>query len=243
VALLVWTGMAARTAPGNPTAPTQGSDRPSLLRSPLAWAVTAFFGLQAFVAFAVMGWLPQVLMDAGTSRGDAGLLLGLLSIVALPISLVVPPLATRRGSQSGWIVGLSICGFVGAGGFLLAPGLAPLLWTVLLGLGMTMFSLALTVIALRARDRADTAALSGMAQGQWPAVSPGAPATSDEPPDVNYLACARRCRRAGRRRARRSGRRRAASRREPRSSRWTITLALFLSFATGRLGVELGDRL
>jgi MFS transporter, CP family, cyanate transporter len=164
VALLAWTGI-ARTAPEIAPVRDRPTDRPALLRSPLAWAVTAFFGLQAFVAFAVMGWLPQVLMDAGTSRGAAGLLLGLLSIVALPISLVVPPLAARRGGQSGWIVGLSGCGFVGAGGFLLVPALAPLLWTVLLGLGMSVFSLALTVIALRARDGADTAALSGMAQG------------------------------------------------------------------------------
>jgi MFS transporter, CP family, cyanate transporter len=136
-----------------------------MLRSPLAWIITAFFGTQAFVAFSVLGWLSQVLIDAGTSRVDAGLLLGLLSIVALPISLVVPALAAHGAGQSRWIVGLSACGLVGVGGFLLAPTLAPLLWTVLLGLGMSVFSLALTVIALRARDGRDTAALSGMAQG------------------------------------------------------------------------------
>ena len=48
---------------------------------------------------------------------------------------------------------------------MLAPSWSPLLWSLLVGLGMSVFSLALTVIALRARTGADTARLSGMAQG------------------------------------------------------------------------------
>ncbi|WP_051581575.1 MFS transporter [Pseudonocardia acaciae] len=163
VALAVWLVGGPRRAPGSP--PAAGSGR-SLWRSPLAWTVTAFFGLQAFVAFAVIGWLAQVLLDAGVGREDAGVLMGLLTIVALPVSLLVPPLATRRrAGPSGWIVGLGACGLAGAGGFLVAPGAAPLLWALLLGLGMSVFSLALTVIALRARTGEDTARLSGMAQG------------------------------------------------------------------------------
>jgi CP family cyanate transporter-like MFS transporter len=163
-ALVVWLVAARNGHRPAATATTAVGDR-SLLRSPLAWAVTIFFGLQALIAFVMIGWLPQVLMDAGVSRGDAGLLLGLLSLIALPISLLVPPLAVRRGSQSGWIVGLGGCGLAGLSGLLVAPGAAPLLWTVLLGLGMSVFSLALTIIAVRARTSEDTARLSGMAQG------------------------------------------------------------------------------
>jgi CP family cyanate transporter-like MFS transporter len=139
-----------------------------VLASPLAWTITAFFGLQAFVAFAVMNWLPLALMDRGVSRTDAGLLLGLLSIVALPVSLLVPPLAGRGRGQSGWILALSACGAAGLAGLLLVPTAGPwqaLPWVLLLGLGMSVFSLALTVIALRASSAARTAGLSGMAQG------------------------------------------------------------------------------
>lgn len=166
VALVVWAvatrGGAMRSA-GTPRA--GDGPRRSLLRSPLAWTVTLFFGLQAFLAYVVMGWLPEVLMDAGVSKGNAGLLLGVLSLIAVPISLTVPALAARQGSQSGWIVGLGVFGLSGLFGLLLAPGAAPLLWTLLLGLGMSVFSLALTTIALRARTSAETAQLSGMAQG------------------------------------------------------------------------------
>jgi MFS transporter, CP family, cyanate transporter len=163
LALLVWL-VAARTGNVTLAAAPEDADR-SLLRSPLAWIVTVFFGLQALIAFVVIGWLPQVLMDVGVSRGNAGLLMALLSLIALPISLLVPPLAGQRNSQEGWIVGLGVCGLAGLSGLLLAPGAVPLLWVVLLGLGMSVFSLALTTIALRARTSGDTAKLSGMAQG------------------------------------------------------------------------------
>ena len=140
-------------------------DRPSLLRSRLAWTITLFFGCQAFLAYVVMGWLPAVFIDGGMSKGAAGLLLGLISVLAVPVSIVIAPAAARRPSQSGWIVGLGALGFVGVTGLAVAPDMAPLVWSVLLGLGMSVFSLALTVIALRSRDATDTARLSGMVQG------------------------------------------------------------------------------
>lgn len=147
------------------TAPAAVPARRSLMRSRLAWTVTLFFGTQSFLAYVVMGWLPEVLIDSGTTEGRAGLLLGLTSLIAVPISLFVSPLAARQYSQSGWIVGLGVLGLAGVLGLLVAPGAAPLLWSVLIGLGMSAFSLVLTVIALRARNADDTVQLSGMAQG------------------------------------------------------------------------------
>ncbi|NIH84824.1 CynX/NimT family MFS transporter [Amycolatopsis granulosa] len=163
-ALVLWLA-AARTRPGGPASGEHTANARSLFRSPLAWIVTIFFGMQSCLAYIVMGWLPQVLMDAGVSRGDAGLMLGLVSLLGLPISLVVPPLAARRGSQSGWIVLLGVFGVVGVAGLMIAPAAAPLVWSIFLGIGMAVFSLALTTIALRARTGAETAKLSAMAQG------------------------------------------------------------------------------
>ncbi|HWD07003.1 MAG TPA: MFS transporter [Amycolatopsis sp.] len=164
VALVVW--LIAARGTGRAAQPAAGAERGrSLMRSPLAWIVTLFFGLQAFLAYVVMGWLPQVFIDSGVSKGDAGLLLGLISVIAVPISLIIPPVAARQGSQSWWIVGMGVCYLAGVGGLIVAPGASPLLWSLLIGIGMSVFSLALTVIALRARTGADTARLSGMAQG------------------------------------------------------------------------------
>ncbi|MDX3194428.1 MFS transporter [Streptomyces sp. MN03-5084-2B] len=164
VALLAWIFAARGT--GRTPRPAEGAEGGrSLLRNRLAWIVTGFFGLQAFYAYAAMGWFPQVLMDAGVPRDDAGLLFGLVSLIAVPISLVVAPMAARQRGQSAWIVGLGVFGVAGTIGLMLAPSWSPLLWSILVGLGMSTFSLALTVIALRARTGADTARLSGMAQG------------------------------------------------------------------------------
>lgn len=167
-ALIVWLiAMQRRRAAAGP-APRMATVVPhgrSLLRSRLAWIITGFFGCQSLLAYVVMGWLPQVFIDNGMSKGDAGLLLGLNAVIAVPISIVVAPMASRRPSQSGWIVGLGLLGITGVAGLAIAPAAAPLLWTVLLGLGMSVFSLALAVIALRARTAEDTARLSGMVQG------------------------------------------------------------------------------
>lgn len=167
-ALIVWLiAMQRRRAAAGP-APRMTTVVPngrSLLRSRLAWIITGFFGCQSLLAYVVMGWLPQVFIDNGMSKGDAGLLLGLNAVIAVPISIVVAPMASRRPSQSAWIVGLGLLGITGVAGLAIAPAAAPLLWTVLLGLGMSVFSLALAVIALRARTAEDTARLSGMVQG------------------------------------------------------------------------------
>jgi len=161
-ALVLWLLAVRGRLAGRVTGQERGR---SLLRSPLAWVVTVFFGLQAFGAYIVMGWFAQVLMDAGVSRTDAGVLLGLISLLAVPISLVIPAVAARQGSQTWWIVGLSMAGVAGNLGLVFAPSAAPLLWSVLVGVGMSVFSLALTTIALRARSGPDTASLSAMAQG------------------------------------------------------------------------------
>jgi MFS transporter, CP family, cyanate transporter len=163
VALVAWLLAARRLAAGPGLAPAGGGR--SLLRNRLAWTVTLFFGCQSFLAYVMMGWLPEVFMDSGVSKSAAGLLVGLVSLIAVPISIFVAPLAARSASQSGWIVGLGGFGVAGVVGLLVAPGAAPLLWSVLVGLGLSVFSLALTVIALRARTTEDTAQLSGMAQG------------------------------------------------------------------------------
>ncbi|MGH3644138.1 MAG: CynX/NimT family MFS transporter [Mycobacterium sp.] len=165
IALAAWIP-AARRHRGSwvqTAAPVGG--RRSLLGNPLAWTVTLFFGCQGFLAYIVMGWLPQVFIDNGVDKTQAGLLVGLASLVGVPVALLISPLAARSPNQSGWIVAIGMVGIVGTVGLLVAPAAAPVTWSVLIGVGMSAFSVALAVIALRARTAEDTAQLSGMAQG------------------------------------------------------------------------------
>ncbi|TQR87988.1 MFS transporter [Mycobacterium hodleri] len=165
LALLAWLP-ASRRHRSSWALSTELAGKPrSLLRSRLAWTVTLFFGCQAFLAYIVMGWLPQIFIDNGISKVQAGILVGLVSLIGVPVSLIISPLAARATHQSGWIVALGVLGFAGAVGLLVAPAAAPWVWSVLIGVGMSAFSIALTVIALRARNAEDTAQLSGMVQG------------------------------------------------------------------------------
>ncbi|OPX10551.1 MFS transporter [Mycobacterium sp. AT1] len=165
LALLAWLP-ASRRHRSSWAVSTELTGKPrSLLRSRLAWTVTLFFGCQAFLAYIVMGWLPQIFIDNGIGKVQAGILVGLVSLIGVPVALIISPLAARATHQSGWIVALGVLGFAGAVGLLVAPAAAPWVWSVLIGVGMSAFSIALTVIALRARNAEDTAQLSGMAQG------------------------------------------------------------------------------
>lgn len=165
LALAVWIPATRRHRGAWAQHTSRSGERRSLLRNPLAWTITLFFGSQAFMAYIVMGWLPQVFIDSGVDKTHAGLLVGLASLVGVPMSLLIAPLASRRPSQSGWILAVGVFGLAGAIGLMVAPAAMPVVWSVLIGVGMSAFSMALAVLGLRARTAEDTAQLSGMAQG------------------------------------------------------------------------------
>jgi MFS transporter, CP family, cyanate transporter len=176
LSLAVWAGVALaafgvwvpaalrRPTPGRSSPVPARGGRASLFRSPLAWAVTGYFAMQSLVAYVVMGWMPEVLRSAGMDATSAGGLLGVLLLVGVPVNMILPPLAAKTRSQSGWAVLLAAGSLIGTLGLLLAPMSAPILWALLLGLGICGFPLGLVFISLRTRTAADTTELSAMAQ-------------------------------------------------------------------------------
>lgn len=165
LALLFWWLGARGISESTAGDPVRRRSVRGLLGNRLAWTVTIFFGCQSFLAYVVFGWLPEVFIDSGLTQATAGALVGLISVIAVPVSLLVVPLAASRRSQSGPIVAMGVVGFTGMLGLMFAPAAIPVLWSTLVGLGLSAFSMALAVIALRAHDAETTASLSGMAQG------------------------------------------------------------------------------
>ncbi|MBX6383864.1 MAG: MFS transporter [Microbispora sp.] len=135
-----------------------------ITRSPTAWALGIFFGLQATSAYVIMGWLPQIFRDAGLSAEAAGLLFAVTSVLGVPLSFALAAVAGRVRNQSGIAVLLGAFGLAGYAGLWAAPAAAPWLWVVLLGLANCSFPLALTMIAMRGRDGATVIRLSAFAQ-------------------------------------------------------------------------------
>ncbi len=133
-------------------------------RTRLGWAMALFFGLQSLQAYSIFGWFAQVYRDAGFSATTAGLLLGVITAMSIPLSFVIPTLASRLHSQTWLILGLVACYPVGYLGLILAPVAGAWLWAVLVGTAASVFPLVLTLISLRARTPEGTAALSGFTQ-------------------------------------------------------------------------------
>ncbi|WP_181442491.1 MFS transporter [Streptomyces tateyamensis] len=170
VALVVWlvTVVLRRDGRGPATGAAgaaAGGQRLPIVRSRTAWALALFFGCQATGAYSTMGWISQIYQDAGVSASRSGLLLAVIMVIGVPVSLVLPNLAVRRGDQRIFVVVLAACGIAGYLGLMLAPAGGAWLWALLVGLSNCAFPLVLTMIGLRARTSGGVAQLSAFVQG------------------------------------------------------------------------------
>jgi CP family cyanate transporter-like MFS transporter len=164
-----------RDYPADPS-PRSSIGVSDLWRSPLAWQVTLFMGLQSLAYYVTLTWLPEILQAEGMGAARAGWMLGLSQAVAIVTMFLAPMIAERRPSQRGVVVVAVGTSGIGALGLLVAGSTASTLWVVLLGLGQgASFSLALTFFALRSPDPGHAAALSGMAQSVGYLLSAGGP--------------------------------------------------------------------
>jgi CP family cyanate transporter-like MFS transporter len=141
-----------------------GRVRPTVTRSWVTWALAVFMGTQSLAYFAVLAWLPALLLDNGIDAQQAGLALSLFNLLGIATALVTPTLAGRMTDQRP--LALSVCGLwaIGVVGLLVDPGLY-LVWSVFAGLAQgAAISLALALIVLRARTPDVARQLSGTVQ-------------------------------------------------------------------------------
>lgn len=143
----------------------QPSDN-QMWRSPLAWQVACYMGLQSFLFYVTISWLPEILQDYGVSMVTAGWMLSFTQFVGLPASFFVPVIANKFKSQSWIVVALSLFAIIGYAGLLLGDTYAVMIISIIvLGIALSgSFSMALTFLGMRARTARHAAELSGMAQ-------------------------------------------------------------------------------
>ena len=147
-----------------PTVPADTGLR--LLRHPLAWAVTAFMGIQSLLAYVVFGWLPTIYQDRGMDEAAAGFVLGVSVLMQVMGALAVPSIERRLPDQRPLVSVSTVFVLAGFAGVAWAPVGSAWLWTVILGFGQgAIFATALSFIGLRASDQHVAARLSGMSQG------------------------------------------------------------------------------
>ncbi|MEQ7869170.1 MFS transporter [Chromohalobacter salexigens] len=162
IAALLWLPQLRGTKPTR--VPARRGAR--LRHDSLAWQVSLFMGLQSSLAYIVFGWLPTILQDRGLTAVTAGLALSVSILLQVSTAILAPWIGSRMRDQRTVLAVVMTLTLIGLLGCLYAPIGSVWLWIVVLGLGQGgTFSMALTLLALRAPDATTAASLSAMAQG------------------------------------------------------------------------------
>lgn len=165
LAILIWVPQLRYHDTANRTVQLK-ADGQSVWRSKIAWQVTFFMGIQSFLFYCTIAWLPEILRSHGMSMSLAGWMLSLMQFASLPSTFFTPVLAGRFRNQKSIVLGLGILYLSGMAGLLYGGSPAMLtFWVILIGIGQgSSISLALTLIGLRSENAHQAAALSGMSQ-------------------------------------------------------------------------------
>jgi CP family cyanate transporter-like MFS transporter len=136
----------------------------AVARTRIGWAMVLVFGLQSLQAYSIFGWFAQLWRDNGYDATEAGLLVGIIAAMGIPLSLWLPAACARRDNQVGMILAVTGSYLIGYGMLLIDAHTLAVPAAVLIGVGCAIFPLVLTLIGLRAHTADGTAALSGFTQ-------------------------------------------------------------------------------
>lgn len=132
--------------------------------NPMAWTITAFMGLQCFLFYTMVQWLPDIEKSLGVSAESAGMHMMLFQISGLAATLIVTAVQGERADQRMVAVAMGIIWCGSLTGLLLVPSLS-FMWVLIMGFGTGVsFNLALSFISTRTADATQASAVSGMSQ-------------------------------------------------------------------------------
>lgn len=137
----------------------------NMWRSPLAWQVTMFMGLQSLLYYVLIAWFSVILGERGMSSSHAGWILSLMQLAQLPFTFFVPLWAGRMKNQRPLVVIASSLFVLGILGIWLGSTAWMAVWAICIGIaGGFAFGLAMMFFSLRTRNTQEASELSGMAQ-------------------------------------------------------------------------------
>ena len=166
VSILFWLPQVRSRSLNKPTVVhLSAENKVNLWRSPLAWQVTLFMGLQSTLFYVLVTWLPEILKQQGVSADQSGWLLSIMQLTILPFTFIAPILAGRMSDQRLLVAITSSLLLTGNLGLLYGSLQYIVVWVVMLGIGAGFaFSLAMIFFSLRTENAGQAAELSGMAQ-------------------------------------------------------------------------------
>ena len=161
--IIVWMSQLSKhTKPASIAQHTDTSK--SVWRYLLAWQITLLLGLNSFLNYIIITWLPNILTETGHSATQAGAYHGAFQIATALPGLILIPLLAKLKDQSTLSFILAMLSALSALGLLYVPSFA-FVWTLMLGFcSGACFILGLSFISLRTDDSQQAASLSGMSQ-------------------------------------------------------------------------------
>ncbi|MEK3786923.1 CynX/NimT family MFS transporter [Paenibacillus sp. FSL K6-1230] len=166
VSILLWVPQLKAPAKPAAVASSAGNNQQiNIWRSPLAWQVTLFMGIQSTIFYVLVAWLPEILKGQGISSSQSGWFLSILIIASLPFAFIVPVIAGRMPNQRLLVIITTILLLVGTLGLLYSSIHLFAFWVIILGIGVGFaFGLSMMFFGLRTQSAHQAAELSGMAQ-------------------------------------------------------------------------------
>lgn len=166
IALLFWLPQLKYNQKSLPQAVAQ-KPRQSIWRSPLAWKITIFMGMQSTLFYVMVAWLPSILISQGMASTQAGFMLSLFQLGIIPFTFIVPIIASKMKSQRPIVIIMTVLLLVGTAGLIFGAGDVWLVGPSVFMMGVasgTAFSVCMMFFSLRTSTATEATDLSGMAQ-------------------------------------------------------------------------------
>lgn len=134
--------------------------------SPTSWAMTLGFAVAAFETYVMFAWLPVMFQERiGMTAAESGVALAVYAALPLPMGFIIPRLVGRLDNLFVLFAAASAAFVIGSLGLWLLPSTMTWLWIIVAGLGSSLFTVNLAMIAFRTTTQAGAVVLSGMVQG------------------------------------------------------------------------------
>ncbi|GAY73310.1 MFS transporter [Lentilactobacillus kosonis] len=136
-------------------------------KKPEIWFLAGFMGMQSFVFYTLVAWVPSVLTASGISAATAGILFGVFQLTGVPFAYFVPR-ATESHAKLIMVMTLQLIGYILGIGMLAFVGSNVALQVIACAIiGITTsasFSLSLTMISVISDTPQDAGAIGGLVQ-------------------------------------------------------------------------------
>ena len=170
-ALIIWVVLRLRLGSSNhqPIKPLAAGEKApshiSMWRTPFAWQIAVFMGLQSLLFYTVASFLPSIWLSKGLSAVSAGQMASVFQFMA-PVAILSLTWLVNRGrpiqALAIFAASLNVLGVLGL--TYLSADYA-WLWSGLMGMGCSaIFTLSMMLFSMRTYTANQSSELSGMAQ-------------------------------------------------------------------------------